>query len=207
MGITQIGACAKGMCNTEHTLHTERGVFSLGTSALDRVEQPNLNSRYTEDLNFCLQLWGKNKTLGFVPTPWTCIQYRSLPWHQQQVVKKQRIRSTNARSTLLPEEVKAFQNAVMLKGPLPWYWELHTANDGAEHQQLPLPANSLQPDMSAIPAQWRVTQLFSQCLTFPGEISIDMCKIVKLILFLSDQTSSSSLKGHLKFGHWSDWKV
>lgn len=65
MGITQIGACAEGMCNTEHTLHTERGVFSLGMSDLDRVEQPDLNSRYTEDLNFCLQLWGKNKTLWF----------------------------------------------------------------------------------------------------------------------------------------------
>lgn len=65
MGITQIGACAKGMCNTEHALHTECGVFSLATSDLDKAEQPDLNSHHSEDLMFCLQLREKNKTLWF----------------------------------------------------------------------------------------------------------------------------------------------
>lgn len=105
------------------------------TSDLDRAEQPDLNSPHSEDylIFFILQLWGKSETCSLSgcsrvnkttakhckPTAWTCIQDRSLPWQQQQVVRKQRMRSTNARSTLLPEEIKVFENAVLLKGPLP----------------------------------------------------------------------------------------
>lgn len=52
MGITQPSACAKGMWNTEHTLTTELSVFSLDTSDLDRVEQPDLNNPHSEEYLF-----------------------------------------------------------------------------------------------------------------------------------------------------------
>lgn len=151
----------------EHRAYTELGV----QSDLDRVEQPDLNSPHSEDyffLKFCLQLRMKSKTCSLSgcsrvnkkavkhckPTAWTCIQHRSLPRQQQHVVRKQRIRSTNARSTSFTKEVEVFENyaqgstATVLRIPhsQQWSWTPVTSSassqPAARHISYPCPVKN-----------------------------------------------------------------